>query len=255
MVLKFNEFIVEKVIEKIDIDVDYLYGFFKEDISEIEKTGIITKDMFQVQQTDSSKLQSELSIKAHSVNPVDIFINGDFNSVNNFYSPKGINTVDKGLINIGVNKEAIKYILNEANGDIEEAEKYHPGISDEFKDYRIRGSIRHELTHWYDDTFHNFYIKDILKNKKIGKHFKKRKVSNVNALPFEIYAILQNIYEAKIKFKDSWDNMTFEELINKIPTLRSIKRMMSSDTYKKWKYIIKGKMFRNNILGKNMINT
>lgn len=261
MILRYDNFITERILTKIDNDVDFLYSFFKGDLEEIARTKIITKDMFSKEHIiDSSELTSELSIKSHKLNPCKIYINHKFpNSYgHNFYSPKNSKIpIDRNnsTIGISIHKEAINIILYDYNGSIFKANMDIPNILDEFESYKIRGSIRHELAHWYDDTLHNNHITKMFTRNKSPKDIKKQDTGNINATPFEIHAIMQNIYEASQELKYLWEDLTFDELVEMLPSLRTIKSNMNHKEYIKWKKTVKRKMYKGGILGKNMRNT
>lgn len=259
---KFNEFnkINEKVVEGIDKDVDYIYEFYEKDINEIKKTGILKEDMFNYFQIKTSDLKSKISKECHSKNPCEIHINHnlklDGKDLGNFYTPKETNIFpnkDIGIIGITIHKYAKHLVLAEGDGDIKVSEFMFKGISREFEEYKIKGTIRHELSHWIDDTLNNRYLTKILKGKYLNNIAKKKKVDNVNALFFEIQAIVQNIYQLKKEFNDVWDDLTFDEMVDKLPPLSNIKSNMTPTTYKKWKRKLKEKMWKSNLLGKKMV--
>lgn len=264
MLFKFKEFpykLNEKVLHGIDEDVDYIYQYFKKDIDEIKRTGKVREGMFENYQISTGDLKSKLSKECHLKNPCEIHINHDFKYKNtqlgNFYTPKETKIFpDKniGVIGLTIHKYAYHLVLTEGYGDLKFSENMFEGISREFQPYKIKATIRHELYHWIDDTVHNKYLTKILKGEYIDKILKKKKIENVNAAPFEIQAMIQNIYQLKKEFKDIWDDLTFDQMIKKLPSLSNIKHSMElyPETYKKWKKQIKSKMWKNDLLGDNM---
>lgn len=254
----FDKYIIqEKIIYDIDEDVELIYSFFEDYINKINKTGIIER--LPMKEIISSEiLTSEIHRKCHSKNPCDIFINDyDLNS-DNFYQPSGdLNSLNigKAIISLRLNKSAIKFIRDEFSGDISKANAYHYGVKEEFYSHRIKGSIRHELAHWIDDTINNSHISDILSNNGVKRKMRSKDYNTVNILDFEIFAIMQNIYQLSIDFKDIWDNLTFDQMLYKSTSLKHIKASSNTKDYSTWKRKIKRKMYKEGILGINMIKT
>lgn len=256
----YNNFINEKVVEGIDIDVDYIYQFFKKDIDEIHRTGKVTKNMFKHHIISSKDLKSDISKKCHKKNPCEIHINHDLKinnvDLSNFYTPKGSGydfSKHTSIIGIKIPNNVMNLVLDEGYGDLKFTNEMFDGIKREFTEYKIKGSIQHELSHWINDTIDNRYLSKILKKRYIKNLLNKNKVNNVNALDFEIYAIIQNIYQLKKEFSNIWDEMTFEEMLEKSPALSNMDNYLDKESYKKWKRKVKTKMWKSNLLGKNMV--
>jgi len=257
--LKYKEFIKESVIHGIDEDVEYIYSFFKKDIEEIEKTGIVTEDMFKYHIINTGDLKSDTSKKCHDLNPCEIHINHDLKTSNNinltnFYAPQGTLhfTEDSSVIAVKIHDQLL-YLLDEYSGDLKFIVSLHgEEIKSELKSYKLKATIRHELAHWINDTLNNRYISKFLRNKTMGKILKKHKAKRPASIPFEIYAIIQNIFELKREFKDEWDDLTFDEMVDKLPALISIRSNLNPEEYNRWKRKVKTKMWKDNLLGKNM---
>ena len=156
---------------RVNKDVDMLYNkFFKKGVKEIEKTGIITKNTFRPFLTDSSILTSAICKKAHAKNPVIIYTNflDKFADVgSNHYSP----TTDH--ISIGIQTSAYFFAINQLNGVLDNAKnilsRTKQGLfKTEFMEYKIKGTIHHELAHWLDDTLYGGFLENELQ-KKIGR--------------------------------------------------------------------------------------
>jgi hypothetical protein len=251
--LKFNEFITEKIHYDIDIDVNFLYSFFKEDIEEVMKTGEIRDGMFAKKIIYSSELKSNKCKEAHMLNPCYIHLNDYGGTSNgNYYRPKIFSHTSKSTISVKVSKSAIDFTNKYKNGSVIKATEEHPQIKLEFSPTRIKSSIRHELAHWLDDTMNNSHITKMLKDRTVRKKLKKAKHDNVNSLYFEIYAIIQNIYQLKLDNEDIWDDLSFEDMLYLNPSLSSIKKKMNNHDYNAWKKEVKRKMYKEDILGKNM---
>ena len=89
-----NENLITERLTDVEEDVDFIYDkFFKEDIDEIQRTGIVTTDMFKIHETDSNILKSNqareanLSTLKKFKKPVTIYINKKFShGFDSFYN-------------------------------------------------------------------------------------------------------------------------------------------------------------------------
>lgn len=251
----FDKYLGESVKKKplteelhnVDDDVDLLYNkFFKSDIDEVKRSGIITKFLFKEYKIDTSILKNPKSIKTHKLNPCEILINRGGNS----YNPV------QHIINLSINKGAVDFIIDGYGGNLKKAvdntyEDLKDSLINEFEEYKIKGSIHHELTHWIDDTLYNSHI-----NKFINKNIIDKKYNSitVNTLPFEINAQIHAIKQIKNKNEDKWDNLTFGNLIKFSPSLFNIYRTLSYDDKNEWIKKLKKRMHREGLLGKKMYN-
>ena len=245
-IFSFNE----KILYDIDQDVNIIYSYFKSEINEIKKTGIIKSDYFKTRVITTFDLVSEKSKLAHNKNPCYITLN---NNEGNYYKPSN-NESDISNISISVNPNAINYLMEEHDGDIISASKIYPIIKEEFKEYKIKGSIRHELAHWIDDTTNNYHISKKLFKTGMINYLNKKGYNNINVSNFEIYSIMQNIYELKMEYNDEWNKLTFIEMLQKNPILKNIYKTLDKKDFEFWKKTIKKKMYKEGILGKNMKN-
>lgn len=248
--MKIGELLAES-LATIDEDVNWIYDkFFRADIEELSRTGIITFFMFGEQEISSADLKTELCKQAHRENPVRILINSD-SSGGNLYSP----TLQ--YVSITVNWNAANYARHHFNGDVREAHANLAGrqkemFNTEFTEERIKGTIHHELAHWVDDSLH---AKHIQKRIDWATKNKKRDLSKkvpINLDPIEIHAQIHNIYQLKNKFPEKWDSMTFDDMISYVPSLMIISSELSPDHLKEWKKLLKKRMHREGLLGKRM---
>lgn len=243
-----NEHLLTEKLTNIDDDVNSLYiKYFEYDINKIEETGMITNDMFLTSEIDTSGLKSEDCLKSHNLNPCTIKVNKG----SNFYQPS------TNTIGISVNNQAVNFVMNEANGDLEKAISLldiNTTLRQEFTEEKIKGSIHHELVHWIDDTMNNKHItKRINKAMELGI----KDINNINNIPvnstkMEIQGQIHNIKQLYNKYKDIWDDLTFKEMLDKSPALNSIYRVLPNDFKNKWIRDLKTRMYRENLLGKNM---
>ncbi len=236
----------------LDDDVDLLYdNFFKQDIEEIKKTNKITSSMFRKGLFHTSGLNSKIAKKVHELNPCKIYIN----YLGNFYHPL------KNEIHISVGQNALNFTINNFNGDIEKTkdflklnnENQYKNYLTEFTEEKVKGSIHHELVHWIDDTLHNKHIKK--RADKVGKtsvDMTKRGLP-IDADKMEIQSQIHNIYQLKRKYYDIWDNLTFDDLLLKSVSLSTVNNSLKGEIHKNWKRNLKSRMYREGLLGKNMI--
>lgn len=251
----FNKYLGESVKKKplteelhnVDDDVNLLYNkFFKSDIDEVKRTGVITKNLFKEYKIDTSILKNPKSIKTHKLNPCEILINHGGNS----YNPV------KHIIILSINKNAVDHIIDNYDGNLKEAvddayDDLKDSLNNEFEEHKIKGSIHHELTHWIDDTLYGSHIDKYLKKNNVDKKYNR---ITVNTLPFEINAQIHAIKQIKNKNEDKWDYLTFGNLIKISPSLFQIYRSLSYDDKIEWIKKLKKRMYREGLLGKKMYN-
>jgi len=245
-----RESIIKERLTNVDSDVDLLYNkFFKNDVDVIQKTGIIDGGMFKRNITDTEILKDNESIESSDINKCDIKINYG----RNYYSPSSQS------ISLSINKSAVEYVINDFNGDLNDAIKSlnhdkQNSLRKEFTEEKLKGSIHHELTHWIDDTMHNRYINKLLKKaEEVGsKNFNGK---SINTSKMEINAQIHNIKQLYNKFKSTWGNLSFDDLISQSPTLMSISNELQSTDRNKWIRDLKTRMYREGILGYNMVNS
>ena len=242
-----HEALLNERLMDVNNDVNRIYDiYFKNDVDELEKTGVYTKTMFNMDKFDTSFLETPLGVKGHKLNPCIILINRGSNN----YNPK------QGKIGMSVNSNAVDYLRYDVNGVFEDALLRLPtrqakSFRWEFSERKIKGSIHHELAHWLDDTLHNKHLDKYL-DKRTDNHSKGNFNSPINAHYVEIQAQIHNIYQLKQNISDEWDSLTFDELLTKIPILSTVNKQLSGDIVKKWKRDLKTRMSREGLLGKNM---
>jgi hypothetical protein len=245
-----QETLLKEALMRIDSDVNLIYdNFFKSDIDTIASTGIITPDMFKSETTTTDILRSELCVQAHKINPCTIRINTPENGVHNAYKPS------ENLISITINKNAVNVSLTEFNGDVHATSK---GLEQpanrflaEFSEHKLKGTIHHELVHCLDDSLHNFHLSKELNIP--GRKLYIRGVPQMSSFP-EVQALIHNIHQAKNKYQDIWDEISYEELLDYVPQLDIIKRKLYNVEYEDFLKRLKKRMYREGLLGKKMYN-
>jgi hypothetical protein len=251
-----NQLMTESLVD-VDSDVDLIYDlYFKKDIDEINRTGIVTKDMFKIYITDSSILKSEIAVQTHTIRPVDITINKVYaHDYVNFFD------FDKGLISVSISWSAVNFLFELSDGDLRNiggkvfgGEVQEKSLKQEFTEERIKGSIHHELTHWVHEVSTKGAVsKGLRKHHFLKKNRDESKyVGNVNFTYFERQAQIHNIKQLHNKYSDIWDNLTFREMLSYSPPLTSVYNSLPSDVRIEWVKLTKKRMNREGLLGKSM---
>ena len=256
--MKLNEiFLTEKLIEVVD-DVDRIYNHFFKNILD----AVATKNIEEIQKqinistvrTSTEELikkgiiQNDILLDLHLKNPLSVLVNM---VGGNAYSP-----LEKRL-SLSINFNAFEILMNDMKGDLnnshivgDDAKRFES----EFTLERIKGSIHHELAHWYDDTINNKHLdRKITKAMELGdRSILRLGKSDVNLTDFEIESQIHNIYQVYLHNKDEWDTMSFEDILDKSSPLKTLQARLSPEDYKYWKRRILKRMAREGLVGKKM---
>jgi len=246
-----RESLLSERLMDISSDVDAIYEkYFMSDCDAILKTGILRDDMFRRDELNTSDLTSPLALKAHAINPCVILINDS----SNFYHP------NKNIISFAVSRSATNFIKDNGNSlfkaqqtlinDGSEVEAKRIAI--EFDSAKVKGSIHHELVHWLDDTLHNKHITktanaSILKQSSVDSKGRPRYLQ-----PMEIQALIHNVLQLKRENETTWDDLSFEDMINLSPPLQVTMKGFTQSQKVEWKNIMLKRMYREGLMGKNM---
>jgi hypothetical protein len=243
-----REGLLTEKLTDVDSDVNLIYDrYFKDDVDQIQLTGVVTKDMFKKGNFNTNILKSELSIKANELNNCDVLVNYG----QNYYKPSA------NLISVSVNMGAFELLVDN-NINLDNVgnylnDKQAKAIVFEFSEAKIKGSIHHELVHWINDTINNRYInKRLTRAGESGKNISIKKP--VNAEKFEIQAQIHNIKQLYNKYNQVWDNLSFEDMVSYSPPLSSVMNNLTGDIKNRWIRDIKTRMYREGLLGKKMYN-
>lgn len=250
-----REGLIKEALIDIDIDVDWIYNnYFREAIEKIESTGLVSIYMFKSKIITSGVLKSKSCVLANEKNPVMIYLN-DFRLNGNFYNPI------KNIISIQPNINAINHVNKFENNLIKASKNlsledgaWAKRLINEFKETKIKGSIHHELVHWIDDTLRVGRIKKAAEYSNMHNTTTDKKGVKRNLQAMEIEAIMHNLYQLKKAYSDVWDELTFDELVNMSPALMAAndKDELTKDEKKKWRRLVRTRMHREGLLGKNM---
>lgn len=247
-----RESLLTEKLTDIDSDVDLIYNrYFRDSVERINNTGMLTRDMFMIEHTNTVILKSPECVEAHKINMCSIVINDLVNG--NIYS------ANQRKIGVSFSGEAVKFILNEYNGDLHEAINDSNGrqkqmLENEFTEARVKGSIHHELAHWLDDTLNNRHIQKTIANNsnELSRGMIKGKPVNISKI--EIQGQIHNVKQLFNKHKDNWDSLNFSDLLRLSPPLSTIYNKLSNDDRLQWIRDLKKRMHREGLLGKNMVN-
>ena len=239
-----RESLLSERLTNVDDDVDMIYEkYFSYDIDEVNRTGRINDTLFLQSKTDTSILKSKEAIEAHKKNPCVLYINNHMHG-GNYYNPKN------STISVSVNDNVLDFVKTDADGIIDKAlgflrnqPEQMKRFKQEFTEERIKGSIHHELSHWIDDTINNGHI-----SKRINRQIKynTRNIGGipVNATKMEIQAQIHNIKQLYNKYRDDWDGLTFDELIDLSPVLSVVYNSLYGKIKNKWIRDVKTRMYR-----------
>lgn len=237
-------------IYEITEDVNFIYdSFFAYDVEKIQNGGKFD-NTFNRSVITSGVFTTEILKKAHKTNPIRIIIN-DY-KISNAYNYK------EKILYIGVNRGALGVVSDYDNLVTAVKDTGLYGLNNEFKESKFKGSIRHELIHYLDDTFTGLFSKSkrFSSNEKWSEY---RRKNYVYADKFEINALIGNIIELKNSTNDRlWNRLSFEDMIDMSASLKIVRnelKKLSDDKYNKWKKDILSRMAREGLLGDKMKHT
>lgn len=285
--MRFKRYLIEKTFS-ISRDVKYVYeNGFDPLVSEIWKqagsgrfldfnqysierllkgkygkyfTAVKNGKSIEFKQILSEKFPSKDSKEATKVHPLVCFC-GIFRD-GSWYRPlKTIQAMegkswDRAAIKITIHFQALNLLLNGGQKDIPKEQLKH--LYQEFRPERIKATISHEISHWLNDTNHNYHIQKLLKtvmeleNQEILKLRKK----DVNLTHFEIDAQIHGLKQLKMQHKKDWDMLTLADIFNMYSGVRSVAKTLydahGKDVFYIWQKAIIKRLARENLLGKNM---
>lgn len=250
--------LTEKLLE-IDDDIDRIYDtYFKQIINAIQENKFTTPTEFITYAKENTVTTSlDEMIKSEIVQSDELIMLAEKvpNSTLVFNDPmhSGAKYVPKEYkVLVSIHLEAVLLLINH-DYDFGKLENVIPSESfesfkSEFTEEKIKGSIHHELAHFYDNVMHGKHIENW-----IDKRYKRYK-KDINTTKFEIEGIIHTIKQFKKKF-DDWDYITFDEMIQKIPSLSEISRKLKNEKpleREYWMRKIKQRMAREGLLGNEM---
>jgi hypothetical protein len=246
----FKEYLEEKTFS-INNDVDLIYRSVFQDFINNLKRGIVTK--LPMVSFSSEQLQSKDAKAAHEVNPIEI--NAGIDEDGSYYAPL------ENRVVLSFNDNVLKAIKH--YGSLEELMRYigpeqRQRLQQEINGSAIKYTIFHELSHWIDDSLHGRHLtKTIDTASKIKRGHKRGRVlsrgrGGTTETDYEINAQIHSIKRAKLQNKKTWDSLTFDEMLNLVPSVHVVNRNLRGKSKDVWRKNIKRRMAREGLLGKNM---
>lgn len=199
----------------------------------------------------SSELKSENAKIAHAANPIEIWVWLVHKS--NQYSPQDKrihiclpDSVYFSMVDSGVHQVPANLL---------------PSLRSEVSELKYKATIRHELTHWMDDSLHNFHLSKGINtaishlragNSKAAQQTYKRMVlgkeNDIYMTHIEITPMVNQIAEYKRRVsKKQWDSMTWTDLVVALPSLGGLNYMHGEA----WRKKMFDRLSRENLLGPN----
>jgi len=129
-------------------------------------------------------------------------------------------------------------------------------------DVRVKSTIRHELTHWLDDSLHNMHLSKTAKTfnvltrngpaKEMEKFYKKAVAhgeDDIYLAPLEITAAVNQIAEVKRRIGEKkYNALTWADLMEMIPSLGNLNARLGTE----WRKRMFSRLARENLIGTNL---
>lgn len=205
---------------------------------------------------DSSKLKSKTAQEAHAVNPVKINIW--------FVGPPRLSNsynVETKEIHICIPNSVADAMMTRLNTiPLHQLEM----LQNETSDIKHKSTIRHELTHWIDDSIHNFYITKTLtkaqdlsktsmqKAQKYWDKAVKHGEKDIYLAPIEITPMVNQIAELKRRLGEKkYNSITWSQLVVYLPSLSTLNQQYGAEYRKK----MFSRLARENLMGKSFLKS
>lgn len=255
--------------EMVDFIYDKIYSDFFENVQSFKKGKNVDSKNLQIQNKEfwpdelTEGIKDSKFQEAIKLNPISL--RAGVYPAGNLYSSK------REEITISFNLELYEMLRRTVNhGESYDdmmnniPDKYHNNVTNEFEGNKVKSSIAHEFSHWLGDTFHDRHltrmmnkVADVNDNapSKANKIFNRGKPDPYMA-DYEIDAVIHGIKQLKRTFgQAAWDAISFNNLFEYDPTLKSIKDNLKSIDKKhasEWLQSIIKRMSRENLLGQQM---
>lgn len=181
----------------------------------------------------SADLKSELAKKAHEINPIKIevyYVLGP-NDANHY------NTL-ANRIRIGIPFKIWSVMVHQLRVV---SPSQRPYLRNEISALRMLSTIRHELSHWIDDSLHNLHLKksfqqfnkfqddmasgkiDSEKLKKVQTRIVNKGKSDIYLSHIEVTAMVNQIDEVRDRLgEDVYNRLSWGDLLVRVPTLSGL---------------------------------
>ncbi|UNA02015.1 hypothetical protein PVA8_328 [Vibrio phage PVA8] len=249
--ITFNEHLVEATYD-IDNAVDYVYDkFFRDFIENLDLNNLppMPSDFGWIDgDTFVGDVNNKIITRAHEIHPLSEITSDT--GAGNVYRPSS------GVINVTIPSSAYSAYRQGIVRQLSASDQRF--IKNELTEARIKGTIMHEISHWINDSIHNFNIYDRSTNKGLSNSAQLKRMNKGKnrthqfltdyELDAQLHAILQYIRANKRR----WDSMTFGEALAEMPFYNPLSRTLTRDEMKEWKRYMYTRMARENILGNRM---
>jgi hypothetical protein len=252
----FKQFLQEKLIIVNSSDIERIYKPLKPIVTEVQKI-LAIKDIprriellkqfsnqkkvwIPLQTIDSSELTSIAAKRAHVLNPIKIMVRRQVYSNNYIPRTKEMNIgLTVGAVDgLGMYSDILSFNKPQLNQ-----------LHSEFTEIRVKATIRHELTHWIDDSLNNLHMSKMVGDPDKFQEYLKAGNPDVGYGFIEIQAVVHQIAEVRrIIGKKKYEELTWNELMKLHPSLEYLNERLGA----KWRRLIATRMARENLLTKNM---
>lgn len=202
---------------------------------------------------DSSKLKSESAKRAHAINPIKINVW----LIGRPHMPNSYNVMNKE-INICLPLAVAEAMMSNLSHI---PKKQLTMLHNETSDIKHKSTIRHELTHWIDDSLHNEYItKSLFRANDLQKYvspeaaqkyYKKAVMHNqedIYLAPIEVTPMVNQIAELKRRVGEKkYDTLTWADVMVYLPSLSHLNTKFGE----KYRKVMFTRLARENLIGKN----
>lgn len=201
--MKFKEYLNESFDVKKQ-DIDYIYSFLTPTIKEwnsniesdiVERMIKLQDDLknnFILKRIKTSVLKSDIIKVVDKINPMEIQI--------------GFVTPTYNLFNKTIVVGADSHLLFKAS---------HGEKREKIKENLVKASIRHEITHWLDDTLNNFYMTKIYKTQDWDT-ITRSGDGEIESTDFEVIAQVDAVKEVIRRFPKITKSLLSFDVIVKI---------------------------------------
>lgn len=226
---------------------------FLEVISQYVSSYVITP----IKTISSKELKSSTAKAANDINPISIKVY--------LFAPKGSRYLMKdsgATIEVGLPNEFMDF-LNQSNLQFSSnASMYLQYMKNSITDVRVKSTIRHELTHWLDDSLHNMHLTKNAKAfnaliktgpAKDVQDFYTKAVAHgekdIYLAPLEITAAVNQIAEVKRRIGEKrYNNLTWADLMEMVPSLGNLNARLGAE----WRKRMFTRLARENLVGTNL---
>lgn len=242
---------LEESTFSINKDVDLIYRSVFKDFIDNLKRGKVTP--LKTVSFKSDQLQSADARKANELNPVTI--EAGLNKDGSYYAPLS----NKIVLSFNTN---VLDILKQYDSIEDALKSLAPSeilrFQEELNGNAVRYTIFHELSHWIDDTLHGKHLSKTVKRAVDidGREKKERVLSrgtgSTTSSDYEINAQIHSIKRARLQNKKLWDRLTFDQMLNLVPSVHVVNRNLRGKQREGWRKKMFRRMAREGLLGANM---